>query len=210
MLTNVYVDGFNLYYGCLKGTPHRWLDLDALTRRLLPGDHIHRIRYFTARVISRPDDPDLLNRQDFYLRALATIPNLTVHLGRFQVHTVRMRLANPVSGGPTSAQVIKVEEKGSDVNIATYLLADAFREDCQTSVVITNDADLAEPIRLLCHELRHPVGIVNPHAAHKRSLGLAAAQPTFFKQIRPAVLRACQFPEKLQDGDGEIRRPQEW
>ncbi len=30
MLTNVYVDGFNLYYGCLKGTPYRWLDLGAL------------------------------------------------------------------------------------------------------------------------------------------------------------------------------------
>jgi len=23
MKTNVYIDGFNLYYGCLKGTPHR-------------------------------------------------------------------------------------------------------------------------------------------------------------------------------------------
>jgi len=36
MLTNVYVDGFNLYYGCLKGTPYKWLDLGALCQALLP------------------------------------------------------------------------------------------------------------------------------------------------------------------------------
>jgi hypothetical protein len=51
MRTNVYVDGFNLYYGCLKGTPYRWLDLEALCSRLLPTNSIHRIRYFTARVL---------------------------------------------------------------------------------------------------------------------------------------------------------------
>lgn len=26
----VYVDGFNLYYGCLQGTPYRWLNVVAL------------------------------------------------------------------------------------------------------------------------------------------------------------------------------------
>src|SRR6266540_753040 len=57
MRTNVYVDAFNLYYGCLKGTPYRWLDLAALCRRLLPNDEINRIRYFTALVSARPDDP---------------------------------------------------------------------------------------------------------------------------------------------------------
>jgi hypothetical protein len=38
MATNVYVDAFNLYYGCLKGTPYRWLDLGTLCTRLLPKD----------------------------------------------------------------------------------------------------------------------------------------------------------------------------
>jgi hypothetical protein len=54
---NVYVDGFNLFYGALRGSPHRWLDLGALCSALLPNDEIHRIRYFTARVTSRPGDP---------------------------------------------------------------------------------------------------------------------------------------------------------
>jgi hypothetical protein len=58
MATNVYVDAFNLYYGCLKGTPYRWLDLGTLCTRLLPKDPINRIRYFTATVSARPDNPD--------------------------------------------------------------------------------------------------------------------------------------------------------
>lgn len=56
-ITNVYVDAFNLYYGALRGTTCKWLDLDALCRRLLPKDQIHRIRYFTAYVSARPGDP---------------------------------------------------------------------------------------------------------------------------------------------------------
>ena len=31
----VYVDGFNLYYGALKGTPWKWLDPVALLERVL-------------------------------------------------------------------------------------------------------------------------------------------------------------------------------
>lgn len=39
-----------LYYGALKGSPLKWLDLDLLCRHLLPKDNINRIRYFTAKV----------------------------------------------------------------------------------------------------------------------------------------------------------------
>jgi hypothetical protein len=81
MRANVYVDAFNLYYGCLRGTPYRWLDLAALCRRLLPNDEINRIRYFTALVSARSDDPQEPQRQLTYLRALRTIPNLSITPG---------------------------------------------------------------------------------------------------------------------------------
>ena len=96
--TNVYIDGFNLYYGALKGSRYKWLDLEALCRQLLPKDSIHRIRYFTAKVTARPADPQLPVRQQTYLRALATLPSVSVHLGVFYVSTVRAPLAHP-SGG---------------------------------------------------------------------------------------------------------------
>jgi uncharacterized LabA/DUF88 family protein len=207
MRTNVYVDAFNLYYGCLKGTPYRWLDLAALCRRLLPNDQIHRIRYFTALVSARPDDPQEPQRQLTYLRALQTIPNLTIHTGHYLSHPVRMRLAKPPPGGPATVEVIRTEEKGSDVNLATYLLLDAFKRDCQVAVVISNDSDLKEPIAVAQRELGLTVGVVNPHPPGRRSRAL---RPTFFKQIRQSTLRTCQFPPVLTDANGKIRRPASW
>ena len=127
LLTNVYIDGFNLYFGALKGTPYKWLDLDALCRRLLPKHQIGRIRYFTAIVSARSNDPSGPDRQWIYLRALETKPNISVRFGEFLTSRVWMPLVAPQPGGPRFAQVIKTEEKGSDVNLATYLLADAFR-----------------------------------------------------------------------------------
>lgn len=93
MATNVYVDAFNLYYGCLKGTPYRWLDLGSLCRRLLPRDEIGRIRYFTATVSARPDNPGAPQRQQVYLRALTTISDLSIHYGHYLSHVTRMPLA---------------------------------------------------------------------------------------------------------------------
>jgi len=58
MLTNVYIDGFNFYYGAVKGTAYKWLDFSALCRLLLPTHSIQQIYYFTALVTPRPHDPD--------------------------------------------------------------------------------------------------------------------------------------------------------
>jgi hypothetical protein len=100
MITNVYVDGFNLYYGSLRGGPYRWLDLERFFDALLPKNHVQTIHYFTAQVKPRPDDPDAYKRQRIYLRALATLPRVQVHLGSFLVKTVRMPLAQPPTAGP--------------------------------------------------------------------------------------------------------------
>ena len=63
MATYVYIDGFNLFYGSLKGSAYKWLDLEELCRRLLPSDDIQQIRYFTAIVEARDDDPQKPQRQ---------------------------------------------------------------------------------------------------------------------------------------------------
>ena len=90
--TIVYIDGFNLYYGAARGTPYKWLDLSRLYQIMLPGDLIPEIKYFTARVSSRPYDPDAPTRQQIYLRALRPIPNLSIHYGHFLTHSCRMVL----------------------------------------------------------------------------------------------------------------------
>lgn len=160
--TNVYIDGFNLYYGCLKGTPYKWLDLDALCRRLLPRHELGRIRYFTAIVAARPPDSSGPVRQRTYLRALATMPHLSIHLGRFLTSHVRMPLVAPPVRGPRTVEVIKTEEKGSDVNLATYLLADAFRQECEAA-----ESGSARRDVLQAAEAVHSPGVPAPRRAER-------------------------------------------
>lgn len=81
--TNVYVDGFNLYYGSVKGTPYKWLDLRKLCNLIFPNNELHRIRYFTALVKNTGADPTKSQRQQTFIRALETLPGLTVHYGSF-------------------------------------------------------------------------------------------------------------------------------
>ena len=213
MKTNVYIDAFNLYYGCLKQTQYRWLDLAALGQAILPKHTIGRIRYFTALVSTIPGDGDGAQpqRQQVYLRALKTLPNLTVHLGHYLTHEKSMPLAHPPPNGPKFATVVKTEEKGSDVNLATMLLMDAFRKDFEQAIVISNDSDLVLPIEVVRTELHIPVGVVFPCSRPHRtpSVQLRAAA-TFNRDIRPQTLQKCQFPATLTDGRGTFTKPPKW
>jgi len=140
-IVNVYIDGFNLYYGALKRTPHKWLDLAKLSQLLLPADAIQELHFFTARVSSRPYNPAAAHDQGLYIRALKTIPNLSIKYGNFLTHSVPMYLTNV-----TPAQKVwvdRTEEKGSDVNLASHLLRDAYGKRFEVAVLITNDSDLA-------------------------------------------------------------------
>ncbi len=53
--TYISIDGLNFYYGLVKGTPYRWLDLKSLSVKVLPGDfETCKIKYFTAEVKAFP------------------------------------------------------------------------------------------------------------------------------------------------------------
>ena len=179
--TIVYVDGFNFYYGAVKGTSYKWLNLEAMCQRLLRRDQIVKIRYFTARVNDRQDDPQLASRQDTYLRALATLPLVEIHYGHFLTRAVRLQRENRRSGQSRTVKVLRTEEKGSDVNLATHLLLDAFKGRCDTAVVMSNDSDLAQAIQVTQSELSVKVGIVNPHLRKSRTRKLLGLDCLFYK-----------------------------
>ena len=121
MITNVYIDGFNLYYRALKrASQYKWLDLAKLSQALLPTHQINRVRYFTAILDERPDDPNQQYRQQVYLRALETIPNLSIHYGQFRTRNMRRPLAESIAGFDGVVLVKNTEEKGTDVNLASY------------------------------------------------------------------------------------------
>lgn len=106
MRTWVYVDGFNFYYGAVKGTPFKWLNPVELARRVLPAGHvIERLKYFTAHV-SGAADPDLPRRQHAYLSALRILPEVEIHFGRFLAKTIWRPITNfPVAGAQIHSPV---------------------------------------------------------------------------------------------------------
>lgn len=210
MRTVVYVDGFNLYYRALKNTPYKWLDLFALSKQMVrPENEITCIRYFTARVKPNPTKPDQHVCQDAYLRAIqAHIPCLTVHEGHFLTSRVRMPLASPTPNGPKTVEVIKSEEKGSDVNLAVHLVHDAAQGAFDVALVISNDSDLA-PAITIARSYGRPVGVVNPMTDTTRKMNFELhAASSFKRRIKTKHLKAAQMPDAIPDTN--IRKPAGW
>ena len=103
--------------------------------------------------------------------------------------------------------VRKTEEKGSDVNLATLLLKEGFKDFYDVAVVISNDSDLVLPVEVVKAELGKPVGVLNPHQKPSFSLRQCAS---FYKPIRGGVIRASQFPTTLRDQQGSFTKPPSW
>ena len=130
-----------------------------------------------------------------------------------------MALVRPQPNGPKTVEVRDTNEKGSDVNLATFLIFDAFERDYEAAVVISNDSDLALPIRMVREKLGLTVGVLNPHALPsidpldqrkpQTSYALLRAA-TFYKPIRESVLRQSLFPDTLEDAQGPFHKPVGW
>lgn len=209
MITNVYIDGFNLYYRALKDTPFRWLDIRKLAEELLPGDSVAKVCYFTARLEIRPSNPGQAQRQQSYLRALSTLPDVEIHYGVFRSGVRRRALAQPVPGLPSHVMIRHSEEKGSDVNLATRLLVDGFNDEYEQAVVVSNDADFAGAMRYVRDGLGRRVTLVNPDARRSSPRDLAAAA-TYVKRLWRSHLRRSRFPDTLRDEVGVITKPRGW
>jgi hypothetical protein len=75
------------------------------------------------------------------------------------------------------------------------------------AVLISNDSDLLEPMRIVRYELGLRIGLLNPH---RRVAAALAPHATFLKQIRKGVLADSQFPPELTDDNGTFRKPESW
>jgi len=118
-----------------------------------------------------------------------------------------MRLTQPHPGQSPYVEVLKTEEKGSDVNLASLLLADGFDNRYDVAVLVSNDSDLMLPVQITRNELKKPVGMLNPHKKPSYAL---RTQCSFYKPIREGVLQSSQFPPTLQDAKGTFSKPKEW
>jgi len=209
--TVIYVDGFNLYYGCLKNTSYKWLNLKVLFEKLLTSENqITKIKYYTADISARDNNDESRLRQRYYLQAIQTfIPEIEIYRGHYLTHPVMAKLVNPEVGQSPFVKIYKTEEKGSDVNLAVHLLNDAWLDAYDCAVLVSNDSDLAEPLRLIKSQFNKTIGLVFPNCDNNRKPSRQLNQyADFTKHIRQGILQDSQLPNQIPGTD--IRKPIEW
>ena len=199
-----YIDGFNLYFGMREKGWGRylWLDVHALVNNLLkPRQRLVRTKYFTSRVSGTRSDPGKPQRQNTYLDALGTLPDLDIFYGHY--------LPKNVQCFSCGATWVSHEEKMTDVNIAVALLLDAYDNAFDTAILMTGDSDLRAPVfemRARFPKKRLIMGF--PPARESVVLRKVANAALIIGRKK---LADSQFPERVTKADGYVlSRPPSW
>ena len=129
----VYVDGFNFYYG-LKDNSWRkfyWLDLVKFFERFVrPDQELVKVKYFSA----KPNDIDKSRRQNAFFQANQENPKFELILGKYLHKTITCHNCGYV--------INTYEEKETDVRIATQIVADALKKQCDIAIIVSADSDM--------------------------------------------------------------------
>lgn len=218
MKTIVYVDGYNLYYGLLRKTSYKWLNLFSLFKDhvLDESADLVEVRYYTAPVLGRmSDDPKSPQRQRIYLQALrkAYPDHITIIEGKILASTPHQRLVKPIQEAPhlQMVQVYDFNEKKTDVNLASDMIAGAWTGAYEQAVLCSNDSDLEGALATI--RRHHPhlrIGLVAPITSHDhRHISRDLAQfADWTKILNPSHLAKAQLPDKIPHT--AIRKPSSW
>ena len=232
--TRIYVDGYNLYYGCLKGTAFKWLDPLALfEKRIIPSALLERngkplasellpvaIKFFTAKILEKAAKaPDSVASQARYHGALRKF-----HKGRVEViegyYSLTESKAKVVDSQQpakwprdcSEALIWKLEEKQSDVNLALQLYHDAISGEIDHAIVVTNDTDIAPALAMLRKHTQVKVGLVIPTRNQQRVPNTALHEHADWcrRSINDDDLRAAQLPRVIAGGKQPTLKPDTW
>jgi uncharacterized LabA/DUF88 family protein len=215
MKTIVYVDGFNLYYGLLRGTAFKWLNLYGLFQDHLldSATRVEKLRYYTAPIKrSASDDSASPGRQQKYLRALKAYHGDRIEIvqGIIVRTTPVRRLLNALQDGSVSkVRVVQLTEKETDVNLAVDLISDAWLGRCEQAVICSNDRDLVGALAAVRRD--HPdvvIGVVAPVRDQRLVSSHLRKFAHWYKPLSPAHLASSQLPEKIPGTP--LRCPDAW
>lgn len=214
----VYVDAFNVYFGALhnRGPGTRWLDIEALVSRVLPKHKIDKVIYCTARV----SDQVKSAKQDRCLAVLAAA-GVEIVEGTYIVRRKTGVLVRPTPPAqfPPYVTIEMPEEKGSDVNIASRLLIDAYENRFQEAVVMSLDTDLCMPINHVTHVLKKPIGLLVNDVRVDRSGNLKSTNVPvelkravkYVRKYDEQVVRESQFVDPYLTASGaQLAKPVGW
>ena len=214
--TIVYIDGFNLYYS-LRSTPYKWLNLQKLIESVLePSLHkIEKIKYFTA----VPMKAHSAQKHSIYLRALKTLQNIEIILGKFKKRQVKGVLTcyqnKKYIKQDKIVTITKWEEKKSDVNISSHIVYDGCKENIDCISLLSNDTDLTTPLEFIKYRLKKKVVIITPTQRvmhfgddlHPRKSHIELRKLSRVNlKIEEHHLKDSQFPDVVNN----IKKPKSW
>lgn len=228
--TRVYIDGYNLYYGCLKGTPYKWLDLLTLfEKHILPSSTIpgktnvllpQGIKFFSAKILEKAARAhDSVSSQARYHTALRKLYAGRIELieGYYSLTATKARIVDPASPNkwPRDCQetlVWKLEEKQSDVNLALSAYHDAITGQVDQVVIVTNDTDIAPALSLIRGHTSVVIGLVVPVKQYIRvpNTELSDLAHWVRSHITDAELAASQLQRVIASGKKPTIKPESW
>ena len=216
--TIVYVDGYNLYYGLLRKSKLKWLDLFSLFNDHVLDDRasLLEVRYYTAPVLGRmSDDLKSTQRQRTYLQALRKMHSGKVVIieGKILATTPFQRLVRQIPEAPhlEKVQVFDFNEKKTDVNLASDMLAGAWTGAFDQAVLCSNDSDLEGAFSTIKKHLPHlRLGLVAPilGADHRHISKDLSQYADWSKILSPVHLKNSQLPDRIPNS--RLRRPDIW
>lgn len=195
-----YIDGFNLYFGMREANLDncRWLDVQKLVSSLLQANQeLVAVKYYTSRVSNNPDKQ---KRQSTYIDALEST-GTTIYYGNYQAGSEECKRCGHVWR--------TAKEKMTDVNIATAIIVDAYKDAYDMAMLISGDSDLTPPIKAV-HGLfnNKRVFIAFPPKRHNSSMALVAKGSMMIGRKK---LVDAQFDEEVLSRTGfKLKRPTEW
>jgi uncharacterized LabA/DUF88 family protein len=92
------------------------------------------------------------------------------------------------------------------VNLAVHLVNDACLDAFDAALVISNDSDLAEAIRI-ARSKGKPIGVANPSATNRMNAELYHSA-SFTRRIEAKHLKAAQLPSTI--GPATVSKPERW
>ena len=172
MQTIAYIDGYNLFYGCLKGTPYKWLDIVKLCQRILrehnPEARLIQVKYFTAIVkgsLSKRNTLSPQSQQRYHraLRALYPEPFLEIIESAYSLERAFFHPYEKPIPLDNKVAVWRPEEKQTDVKIALHIYRDVMLNNCNSVMLFSNDSDLTPALEF--SRQSHPeveLGVIFP------------------------------------------------
>ena len=228
MKTIIYVDGYNLFYGCLKHSLDKWLDIqkllfDRIVRAQDPSSDLLAIKYFTANIHAKiaTQGQDAMIAQQSYHRALETLYPDTLKIIKGYYSLERAKLLEYINPPDKNRRVPvwRLEEKETDVNIALEAYRDALKEDVSQQVFVSNDTDLAPVVRALREDLGPQIrlGIIFPIRDPKSPNGHRPGNKSLSRfadwtrhHITDAELSESQLPASVPTKKKPIKKPDYW